>query len=65
MILVAQGSSSAAFAGRQTKMRRRLGVSPGPATVYGPVTASVRMCGRPVASYVSNELRYGCSFLVF
>ena len=35
-IVVAQRRSSAAAAGRQTKMRRRLGVSPGPVGLNGP-----------------------------
>ena len=44
-------SSSAASPARQvTKMRRRLGVSPGPVGANGPVIVSVSTCGRPVES---------------
>jgi len=38
MMFVAQRSSSEGFAGRQTKMRRRLGVSLTPVASNGPVT---------------------------
>ena len=38
MICFAQASSSAGLAGRQAKMRRRLGVSPGRSRSNGPVT---------------------------
>ena len=36
--------------GVQVKIFRRLGVSPGPLALNGPVTVSVSTCGRPVAS---------------
>ena len=45
-----------------TKIRRRLGVSPGPVALNGPVMVSDLICGRPVQSSVSTELRRnGCS----
>src|SRR6266576_1302236 len=44
-IVRAQGSSSLAVAGRQTKIRERLGVSPGPVTLYGPPTTALLTCG--------------------
>ena len=43
----AHGSSSAAVAGRHVKIRRRLGVSPGPVALNGPVIVNVSMCGQP------------------
>ncbi len=44
------------------KMRRRLGVSPGPVAAKGPEIVSDWMCGSPVQSSVSAELRRnGCS----
>ena len=44
------------------KISRRLGVSPGPVALNGPVIVNVWMCGRPVQSKVSAELRRnGCS----
>jgi hypothetical protein len=49
-IFVAQASSCARFAGRQEKMRWRLGVLPGPVGLNGPATVNVSMCGRPVLS---------------
>src|SRR5206468_591155 len=39
-IWVAHGNSSLWFAGRQTKMRRRLGVSLTPAGLNGPATST-------------------------
>ena len=46
----ARRASAPGDAGRQTKIRRRLGVSPGPVALNGPVIVSVWMCGpaRPV-----------------
>ncbi len=62
MICFAQGSSWARVAGWQLKIRRRLGVSPGPVALYGPVTVNVSKCGWPDVSRVSVELRMnGCS----
>ena len=60
----AQASSVAgAPSGGTTNTRRRLGVSPGPVGLNGPVIAKRSMCGRPVMSIVSIELRVnGCSF---
>src|SRR5713101_1566247 len=47
--------------GRHTKIRRRLGVSPGPVGLKGPVTVNVSRCGCPIVSSVSLELRMkGC-----
>ena len=61
MICFAQGSSWARVAGRQLKIRRRLGVSPDPVALYGPVTVNVSKCGWPDVSRVSVELRMnGC-----
>ena len=37
--------------------RRRLGVSPGPVALNGPVTVNDFTCGRPVESYVPALLR--------
>ena len=42
----------AADVGRHSKIARRLGVSPGPFALNGPVTASDWMCGRPAQSIV-------------
>jgi hypothetical protein len=50
---VAHASSTcgvAFAAGRQLKIRRRLGVSPLPPGLYGPVTVNVNMCGIPSGS---------------
>jgi hypothetical protein len=44
-IFVAHGSSSLADAGVQTKMRRRLGVSPEPVELYGPATTTCETPG--------------------
>src|SRR5262245_13956763 len=41
-IFSAQAFSAAAFDGLQTKMRRRLGVSPAPVASYGPVIMTPR-----------------------
>ena len=41
-------------------MRLRLGVSPAPVGLNGPVIVSDWMCGRPVQSSVSTELRRNC-----
>ena len=61
MILRAHGSSSAVVVGRQMKIRRRLGVSPGPVGLNGPVSVNVSKCGCPMVSSVSLELRMnGC-----
>ena len=38
------------------KIRRRLGVSPGPVALNGPLIVSVWTCGRPVQSSVSDAL---------
>ena len=44
------------------KILRRLGVSPGPVALNGPVTVNVSKCGWPDVSRVSVELRMnGCS----
>ena len=44
------------------KIFRRLGVSPGPLALNGPVMLNVCMCGRPAQSKLSIELRRnGCS----
>src|SRR6478672_8315005 len=43
--------------GWQMKTRRRLGVSPGPVGLNGPVTVNDFTCGRPVESYVPALLR--------
>jgi hypothetical protein len=60
MIRPAHRGSSAPDAGRQTKMRRRLGVSPEPVGFSGPAIENISMWGRPVQSSVSYELRrYG------
>jgi hypothetical protein len=48
---------AAAEAGRHTKICRRLGVSPAPVALNGPVTVSDSTCGWPDGSIVSNELR--------
>jgi hypothetical protein len=40
-ILCAHGGSSLGAAGRQVKIRRRLGVSPGPFASNGPVIATL------------------------
>ena len=45
-----------------TKILRRLGVSPGPVGLNGPVSVNVSRCGCPIVSSVSFELRMnGCS----
>ncbi len=46
MIFRAHGISSDGEVGRQMKMRRRLGVSDTPVTLYGPVMLKSRTCGR-------------------
>ena len=62
MMRVAHASSAcgvAFAAGRQAKIRCRLGVSPLPPGLYGPVTVNVSMCGMPSGSRGSCELRTG------
>ena len=44
----AQPSSSLAAAGRQTKIRARLGVLPGPVMLYGPTISTPERCGTVV-----------------
>ena len=47
--------------GWHVKILRRLGVSPGPLALNGPVIVKVCMCGRPAQSKLSIELRRnGC-----
>ena len=46
MIFRAHGISSDGEVGRQMKMRRRLGVSDTPVTLYGPVMLKSRTWGR-------------------
>src|SRR6059036_2833869 len=65
MMRAAHAGSEAGVVGRHTKILRRLGVSPEPRMLNGPVTLNVRMCGNPVESYESNELRKGCTLRVF
>ena len=63
MMCRAQASSSARVAGRQLKIRRRLGVSPGPVALNGPVTregVEVRMPDRVAACRVELRMN-GCS----
>jgi hypothetical protein len=54
---VAHAVSSERGSGRQTNTRSRLGVSPAPAALNGPVRITSSMCGRPEKSMVSDELR--------
>jgi hypothetical protein len=62
MILFAHPSSSARDAGLHEKIFRRLGVSPDPVGLKGPVIVNVSKCGWPDVSRVSVELRMnGCS----
>ena len=46
--LLRAGGEAAARVGRQTRMRRRLGVSPGPVAVNGPTIWTLSMAARPV-----------------
>ena len=51
------GVDGKTVAGRQTKIWERLGVSPGPMALNGPVIASAWMWGWPDQSKLSTELR--------
>jgi hypothetical protein len=59
-LVAAEPPVRGADSGRQVKMRALLGVSPGAGVPNGPVMVTDWMCGRPVQSSVSTELRRNC-----
>ncbi len=62
MILRAQTASSAELTGWHAKILRRLGVSPGPVTLYGPTIFTASTRGTPCVSTASKGESSGCSF---
>ena len=60
-ICFAHGNSSAGLAGEQTKMRRRLGVLPGPLALYGPVIVMVEMPPPPRSGALKMSSRVAVS----
>ena len=56
---LAHTASSPALVGRHAKMRRRLGVSPGPVGLNGPLMLTLSMRGMPSTSTVSTGARSG------